>query len=251
MRFPPAFAAAFLVAVLALSIASGPPATASSARQGEPDPAVLAWPEWPSEVSCGRGIPFDPIVAFSGPTNAERGPLMSEKALRRFLADEGLGRPHGWRKIVETGGVAEFAAGRLSRGPEWMSFRRTRKGWRFSGYSSRCEPSTLRRGQPAITWSLAPEQRLGPATRQVRVNLGPGECNGGKSQNDRVERPQFREQNGVLLMSLWLRPVGPGPHTCQGLVEPPLTITLPEPLGHRRLFDGGVYPPRPGDAPKR
>ena len=76
------------------------------------------------------------------------------------------------------------------------------------------------------------------------INLGPGECDGGRSQNDRLQKPEFREQNGRLLMSLWLRPLPPGGYTCQGLSEPPVTIELPEPLGERELMDGGAYPPR-------
>lgn len=44
-------------------------------------------------------------------------------------------------------------------------------------------------------------------------------------------------------MSVWLDPVGPGYHTCEGVVEPPLTVKLPGRLGNRLLYNGGTYPP--------
>jgi hypothetical protein len=50
-------------------------------------------------------------------------------------------------------------------------------------------------------------------------------------------------------MALWLRPLPPGGYTCVGLVEPPLKIQLPGPLGDRELRDGGTYPPRFADQP--
>jgi hypothetical protein len=104
-----------------------------------------------------------------------------------------------------------------------------------------------RRGREAITWTLDPLQpQLRPSTRKIEVNLGPGECSSGRSQNDRLQKPEFRERNGALLMTLWLRPVPPGLHTCEGLIEPPVTIRLPESLGQGRLLDGGTYPPSSG-----
>jgi hypothetical protein len=121
---------------------------------------------------------------------------------------------------------------------------RHKKGWEQVGYSGGCEPAVLREGRQAITWTLAPGQRLTPSTTSIEVNLGPGECDSGQGQNERLKPPVFREENGALLMALWLRPVHGG-QTCQALIEPPVTIELPEPLGNRRLLDGSVFPPRP------
>jgi hypothetical protein len=188
------------------------------------------------------------VSAFSSPTGVERGSSPPEKALRRFLARGELDwvHRHGWRLLVEGHGIAEFAAGKLSGEMESMDFRRIGGAWKWQDYSSDCDPATLRRGRPAITWTLAAGQHLNANTTQVDVNLGPGECNDGKSQNDRVQKPEFREQGGALLMTLWLRPVSPGGHTCPGLVEPPLKVKLPGPLGSRALMDGGTYPPGSG-----
>lgn len=226
-------------------------AIAAPEKIGGPDPATRAWPEWPHQVVCGF-LPFDPVPAFSGPTGAERGSRPSERALRRFLKRDILDwvPKHNWRLVVESEGIAEFSAGRLSHGLEWMTFQRVRGRWKWQTYSGGCLPSTLRRERPAISWDLSDEQPpLSPQTRRVKVHLGPGECNDGKSQNDRLQKPEFREQNGKLIMTLWLRPVSPGFHTCVGLIEPPVVIELPEPLGERELLDGGTYPPRPAAEP--
>jgi hypothetical protein len=226
------------------------PAAAGAEKVGGPDPAVTEWPEWPHRVSC-YGLSFDPVAAFSGRTNAERGSKPSERALRRFLSRGSLSwvRKKSWRLVVERNGFAEFASGRLAGELEWMYFRRHNGAWKWEGYTSDCDPSSLRRGIQAITWEVAEGQKLTPETTSIEVNLGPGECSGGRGQNDRVQKPEFREQQGKLLMTLWLRPLPPGGYTCVGLIEPPLKIELPEPLGDRELRDGGTYPPRFADAP--
>ena len=255
--------ARILVVSLCLAFACAAAAAAGADRKARPpangpDPAVSVWTEWPHQVACSE-LPFDPVTVFSGPTNAERGQAPPERALRAFLARKGIpwARRHNWRLLAESHERAEFGAGRLTDRAtfldapelETMAFRRTRRGWRWQTYSSGCEPSSLRRGLRAITWDLASGQELTPATRRVQVDLGPGECNGGRSQNKRMQKPEFREQNGALLLSIWLRPVTPGPHSCDGLAEPPVTIELPEPLGERELMDGGTYPPQPAQPP--
>ena len=128
-----------------------------------------------------------------------------------------------------------------------MAFQRSKRGWKWFGFAGGCQPQTLRDGRPAITWTLARGQVLKPSTHVVKVDLGPGECASGISQNKRLEQPEFREENGALLMALWIHPVPElGPHegyTCIGLIEPPVAIQLPERLGDRELLDGGVFPP--------
>lgn len=235
--------AALLLALVAAPMALG---NAGHEKIGGPDPVTAEWTEWPHETSCDGGLRFNPVAAFSGPTNAEKGSLPSEKALRRFLAQDILTwvRKRSWRLVVEKHGIAEFASGRLLGELEWMTFRRARGRWKWEGYSSDCEAATLRHGRDAITWTLDPDQpQLGPETDTILVDLGPSECSGGKPAAPRLQKPEFREQNGALLMTLWLRPLPPGGYTCEGVIEPPVKIELPEPLGTRPLMDGGTYPP--------
>jgi hypothetical protein len=224
---------------------NGPPESDISA-----DPVVAEWPNWTGEVVCGS-VPFNPLAAFSSPADAERGHMPSEIALRRYLAKTKHAyppsKPHSGRLLVETPRYAEFGRGQLANGDvEVNGFRLGKRGWSWFG-SSGCQPALLRHGQEAITWTLARGQTLTPSTRAVKVELGPGECASGISQNKRLERPEFREENGALSMALWIHPVPElGPHagyTCIGTIEPPVKIQLPEPLGARELLDGGVFPP--------
>jgi hypothetical protein len=219
------------------------PAAAALTPRG-PDPAVRQWPAWPYQTTCGS-LAFDPVVAFSGPTEAELGSLPSEIALRGFLRAPTMPSIHtsSWRLVAESEDTAEFAYGRLSTRVEWLSFKLIDGAWRYSGYASGCRPQSIVRRGPVVTWALAGNQTLTPKTRRVRVNLAGGPCSGGRSQNDHAH-PLFRSVGGKLLMTIWLDPVGPGPHTCQGLVEPSLIVKLHGRLGDRELFDGGTYPPR-------
>jgi hypothetical protein len=48
-----------------------------------------------------------------------------------------------------------------------------------------------------------------------------------------------------LVLTIWIRPLPPGPYTCEARIEPPLKLKLPGGrLGKRRLWDGSTYPPR-------
>jgi len=233
-----------VIAVLAVGVSAAMAAREKPAAG--PDPAVSEWNEWPHPVSCS-GLAFDPVVAFSSTTGVEREGTPQARALRRFIAffpDEFI-RKHDWRLLAEENGEAVFGAGRLPDEVEVISIERRKGVWKGWGYSERCEPASIRREREAITWDLASDQpRLNGKTRSVLVQLTGGECNGGKPQAKRLQKPEFREQNGALLMSLWLRPLPPGGYTCQGVSEPPVRIRLPEPLGSRPLMDGGTYPPR-------
>jgi hypothetical protein len=232
-----------IFAALILAVAS---AALAAGAGGGVDPAVKKWSGWQGEVACGT-LPFNPLVAFSRPTDAEKARTPAAAALRAVLAEDLYGQfgapRHGWRLLAESSDLAEFASGRLGQRVQVIPVERHGKHWEQVGYSGGCEPALLRGGRQAITWTLAPGQKLKPSTRTIEVQLGPGECDGGRPQAGRLERPAFREEDGALLMALWLGPVRKGPSTCQGIGEPPVKITLPRRLGHRRLLDGGVFPP--------
>ena len=221
---------------------------AGEERAAGPDSVVAKWPSWPFPTVCGD-LPFDPVAAFSGPTGVERGSRPSERALGRFLRTQkwigGFVPIRDWRLLGETATSAEFASGRLTPfGPSVMSFGRVRGRWKLQGLSSACEPTSVVDDLLAISWRLAPDKPLPkPGGRRIWIELGPGECSSGRSQNQRVREPVVWRVGGKLLIAMTLRPLPPGGYTCEGLIEPPLAIALPQPLGTLRLFDGATYPP--------
>jgi len=207
------------------------------------------WPQWPYPTTCEGGPQFDPVNVFSGPTEAETGSGPAEEGLRKTIAEWQTGFPtlpkHYWRLLGQEPGVVVYGHGRLP-GVEELSLEEADGKWKFAGYSSRCEPTSIVDGREAITWALSPKQRpLRPGTRRLSIDLGPGECASGRSQNARAMKPVFYELGKRLLMVMRLKPLPPGNYTCVGILEPPLEVKLPKPLGDHTLFDGGVYPPVP------
>jgi hypothetical protein len=223
---------------------------------GRPDPGTKTWVQWPHDVSCENGLPFDPVAAFSGPTGAERGGLASERALAGVLASGELPRvrPHGWRRLAETAKVADFAAGHLFNKPgpssvselEWIELEKVGGSWQLGSFRANCLLGSIRDGTRATPWRLPPEEHLNRDTRGVTVELSPQVCN--RAGGIRLAKPEFREQNGALLMTLWLRPERPRASEPSSPCPPRgkrVRVELPEKLGHRQLFDGGTYPPLP------
>lgn len=234
--------------VAALLVATTSFAAVAEAPAG-PDPVVEKWPQWPYKTSCGD-LEFDPVAVFGGPTGAERGSRQSEKALSAFLkrdrwAIDYLPARH-WRLLAETGDAAEFANGRLTygNGPSIVSFERKDGRWKLWGLSDGCEPTSNVDGFHAVTWTLPLDKPKPQSTdRHLWINLGPGPCSGGRSQNARARQPVVWQVNRKLVIAMTLKRLPPGGYTCEGIIEPPLKIKLPERLGDMRLFDGGTYPP--------
>jgi hypothetical protein len=50
-------------------------------------------------------------------------------------------------------------------------------------------------------------------------------------------------------MSIWIEPLPPGFYTCQGVLEPPLKVTLPRRINLAKLYDAATYPPGPAVEP--
>ncbi|HEX5375077.1 MAG TPA: hypothetical protein VFW48_02860 [Solirubrobacterales bacterium] len=175
--------------------------------------------------------------------------------MRKTIKEWQTGYPtlpkHNWRLLSEGPGVVQYGHGRLP-GVESLTLEESEGQWAFAGYSSNCEPTTIVGRGSTITWSLASDQpKLRPGTKRIWIDLGPGECSGGRSQNARAMKPVFFELGKRLLMVMRLKPLPPGAYTCPGIVEPPLRVSLPKRLGDRKLFDGGVYPPTRAAQPRR
>jgi hypothetical protein len=229
-------------------------APAAHASSGA-DPALGEWPEWPHRVSCLGHISFDPIAVFSGPINAERGPLPVERALRRELHGSMNWIPrHNWRLGGHKPGYVEFFHGFLDgeyesgRELDSIAFRRREGHWRMQSYDQPCYLWTQRHGQIATSWLLAGKQPpLTPGTRRIHIYVG-GRCSRHEKPPVLAGKPEFTEYPSKLVMTIWLRPQPvDGARVCEPGLRPgpAVTIELPEPLGDRKLFDGGDFPPQP------
>ncbi len=236
--------AVLLVPVLLAVVGSGTVANASSG----PDPALRQWPSWPFPVGCGSAArPFDPIAVFGGSADALQGTDPPSTALREFIGAPPpgvLGVPQAdWREAGVDATHAEFIGGSLAGQLSVLSTELVAGVWKPAGFGN-CVLSSVRDGSLANGWKLAQDQNLRASTKKVKVILGgPDACNDGKPLNPRAQRPVFRQIGRKLLITIWLDPVPPGPHQCQGVVEIPLVVRLPGRLGRRTIWNGGTYPP--------
>jgi hypothetical protein len=235
-----------LAVVAALTLGLVAPGAARAA--GESGRIVDEWRTWPYQSECG-GVAISPVAVFSTAAGAEEGSLPAEVGLREVVADPALSwigfAQHGWRTLAEGPESASFVSGELGAAPRFLSLTKADGTWKFAG-SGPCTLTTVIPGARTVSWSLAAAQPgLRPDTRRIRVDLGPGNCASGASQNARARRPIFSQRGRTLLMILSLEFGAPGPQTCKGVIEPPLSVSLPGRLGTRRLFDGGSFPPQP------
>jgi hypothetical protein len=191
-------------------------------------------------------LPFAPQTALRKPADAENGTLESEAALRTFLRGHRQPGPpsNGWRLLAETETTADFAQGYIADGTfEQALFKNVGGVWE-DRWLGPCPLPTAHDGRRAVTWTLAGPKPPTPSSRTIEVDLGPAECASGMPESEQLEAPVFRQENGALLMTLWLRPLPPGWYSCQAVEGPPTKIELPGRLGHRELLDGGVFPPQ-------
>lgn len=85
-------------------------------------------------------------------------------------------------------------------------------------------------------WGLAPDQRVDAETTRLSVLVSRVGCNSGVTGE--VQEPDVRMDADDVEITFLVRPGEPSAADCQGNVEVPYEVVLPEPLGDRRLVDG-------------
>ena len=208
-----------------------------SVRVDHPRPALL---------TCGAGGLAFPPSALDRPRNYERGDSAPARALRRFLREEAddVGQPRsGWFLLARRRDRFEVASGR-PREYGWMEFERLGDGrwsWLRSGG---CFVRTRHYGLPAVTWSRRGDGPPPPDATRIPVGVQEDECASGRDARGRILRPLVHYGRHTVTVTYFIRPARGG-QTCQGVPPTRATLVLDEPLGDRRLRDGGPYPAKP------
>ena len=230
-----------VVLVLA-ALAVAAPAAARHIPYG--DPAL------PDRVTCDSAT-FR-LDALRRPTGVERRRGAEYRALRRVSRREKRLVPQfptrGFRVLSRQARFVTFGAGHppMMIG---MSFQRVAPGrWRFVSYGP-CAP--LRPTHPtgfAAGWRLDPSApRPTRQSTEIPVLVREQSCASGEPATGRIEEPRVFTDERRVIAALFVRPAGDA--FCQGNPETPHVLRLAEPLGERRLLDGGIVPARERFAP--
>ena len=130
----------------------------------------------------------------------------------------------------------------LAPGRSWVDdqlLERTEDGWHFRTGSGGCEPRAVFGDRSAGRWRLDPAFAApGPKTRTLHV-LGYLACNG----SERAGKARIELTDDAALIAIPMRTTrSERRERCLGPM--PMTVTLPEPLGQRALYDASSLPLR-------
>jgi len=198
--------------------------------------------------SCGA-FPFRPDLLTAGPGNDERANNPAAAALRAHLAGAGPDIDFlpdtGWHMTGMDGRVAEFVTVGGDLGMKSVSLENGPNGWKVSGWGD-CQPRLqLPGGLGSAEWAFDPaKSKPGPATQIFDALVTELSCNSGKPADGRFVGPQLVKTETTVLVIFAVRPNPQGgAQTCPSNPSTRIPVDLGEPLGPRKLLDGGRLPP--------
>lgn len=246
-------AASFLV--LLAGCGSTPVPSSSADPSGSAGPTPIATIDERGLVAglltCGDGTTF-PANALDGPGGAEQGADEAAAALRAAIADtEGVQFPRsGWHLVALSATQAQFIA-RGVGADSWfvVSLMRGAAGWALDLAGECGLIVVLGPGIGPAAWWLDPAAGLpGPDSRELMALVQERACAGGRPPDGRIAAPLIVYRPDAVVVLFGVVPL-PGDHDCPGAPPGKVRIELSEPLGQRRLLDGGVVPPRDATKP--
>jgi hypothetical protein len=204
--------------------------------------------------TCGK-FPFGVGLLTAGPGNAEQADHPAAASLRAHLAGAGPeidSLPDaGWHLagmdelgaefLVVDGGGSEIEMVVLEHDPN---------RWVVTGWGQ-CQPRiVLAEGLNAAEWAFDPAQpEPGPATQAFDAMVTELACNSGQPAVGRVVGPEIVRTPDTILVMFAVRP-RPGNQDCPSNPATRFKVDLGEPLGERRLLDGGRFPPGDPTVPR-
>jgi len=201
--------------------------------------------------ACGE-LPFDPAV-LAQPGGAENGADPISTALREHLAAEGLESEllpkAGWVVVGATPVRAEFVAPDPAGGYAYVSVESSGGAWAVDGWGG-CRPRAVLPGLSLASWVFDPAAAL-PDKESMQFSALVTElaCTSSTEMGARLRPPTIVYGEAEVLVIFGALPLGGGAHDCAGNPSTAVVVELREPLGERRLLDGGEYPPADPSAP--
>lgn len=200
------------------------------------------------QLHCGPPFGSDVFKTAPGAEEADSPPA---QALRKFLAEDPDGQKFlprsGYRLLYEGRPTpsypqtTSFAAGEPPN-LQQVELRLTDGSWKVAGFGG-CKTRPYRENLVNGNWALDPDAPPPvPESTLLHVLANDIQCAGGASPHDRMGPPEVEYLSDVIIITFWAETLPAGTYTCPG--HPPVkrTVTLTEPLGARRLLDGGIFP---------
>jgi hypothetical protein len=218
-------------------------------------------PREPELISDGAGLPFAPD-ALAGPPApldpqdpATVGLLayLNERATPKRAArapwKRGASPPppvvpvslEGWRQLARTDDEVLFAHG-LPPQLVMVTLKQKsrRRAWTIAGSSVPRSLRATRDGIRASRWRPDPTRELTEADTELRLLVIEQAFASGQSADGRVLTPDIYEDDGQLVLRIFVSPRPGGFQTATRNPETPVRIALPRPLGPRLLLDGAI-----------
>jgi hypothetical protein len=214
-------------------------------------------PRHPELISDGGGLPFPPAAlgtpldaldpddsaaaALLAHLTARAAPKRSARPpWRRESAPPAPASLEGWRQLARTEDEVLFARGLPPR-MLTAALRRTgrRRTWTFLGSSAARPIRATRDGIRASSWRFDPTHEPAPEDTVLRVLVTEQAFASGRSAHGRILPPEIYVDAHELVLTIFITPQRgfqngtPNPET-------PVRITLPHPVGSRRLIDGAL-----------
>jgi hypothetical protein len=233
----------------------------------EPRPA----PRHPELIGDGAGLPFAPSALAGPPPSldpqdaAVAGLLayLHERATpkRAARAPWKRGAPSspavpvsldGWRQLARTDDEVLFSLGLPPQmATVTLKQKSRRRAWTSAGSSAARSLRATRDGIRASSWRPDPTRELTEADTELRVLLTEQAFASGQSADGRVLAPDIYEDDGELVLRIFVSPRPGGFQTATRNPETPMRIALPRPLGPRLLLDGAIVYAAPAEPPPR
>ena len=224
------------------------PATTSprSAGPASPEPLPDATsPTGDSSLTCG-GRTF-PAAGLNAATGAESASGPEFDALRATFKLAGFAGASGWRLAGRDATGAIFLARTEAFGPAgWVSVEVTAgpNGWQPGGFGQCNLRVVLSADYGPASWALNPAfPAPAPADSTLEILVWESACSGGALVMGRMSAPVIQYSASTVTITIGVRPLPAGPHTCPLGPGTPASLRLSEPLGNRTILDGDFVPP--------
>jgi hypothetical protein len=238
-RFAVGGGAAVIAGMVVAALLIIPRQSANPGEQTSPWPASTNL-----EYACGT-FAFPPTLLSQPPIDLKTSPAGG--ALAAFIDSGQGGEPllprEGWHLVLIDDSNASFIAP-LAGDPPYAEAQAElgADGWRIVGWGQ-CRPTLRVQGVNGATWNIVPGQEIDSTTQAFMIDVTESACASGKSSADRLRTPIIVYEPDRVVVTFAVDPLPDGDaQDCQGNPPTRVRVELAEPLGDRKLFDGGTLP---------